>query len=565
MRPLVPVAVACVVAALLVPVTPAAAQPAGVDYDAPVAAPLVDVFRPPTHRYGSGNRGLTYATEPGTPIGATAPGVVVFAGPVAGHLVVSVRHADGLRSTYTGLQTLQVAAGRSVAAGDVLGLAGDEFHFGVKAGDAYLDPSVLIGGEATAHLVAADGAPTSSGPSPYGGVLDALDRIGSLGRSAIDGAGDLAAGAYDVVAGGIAEAIAYGRLLLEGVWDTARYLGHLANEWSPGSMAYRIGEALVGALDDCTGASVAVPAPPERRIAVWVPGLGGDDEGSIPVDTAELGYASGDVVRFSYTGGAVPGSGTALGIGGSGFDPPDTTVDLRDSGRALRELLAEVTAAAPGVPIDVIAHSQGGLVARVAMEDAGSGATTLTTIGTPHRGADLATALAGVTTTNLGGAAELVADEAGWSELLLGHDLDAPSIEQMAEHSAFLAGLGPLAADVSGRSIASRTDAMVPVPRTRADGLSHVVVDAGGHSGMQAHDATTREIGLHLAGMAGTCRPFAARIADVWAGETLALATDGLGLAAWYGAFRLERAVPGTRVTHSSTPALAGIPNGASG
>ena len=52
-------------------------------YRPPVTAPILDPFRPPTTPYGPGNRGIEYATVPGTSVGAAADGVVVFAGPVA--------------------------------------------------------------------------------------------------------------------------------------------------------------------------------------------------------------------------------------------------------------------------------------------------------------------------------------------------------------------------------------------------------------------------------------------------------------------------------------------------
>ena len=46
--------------------------------------------------------------------------------------------------------------------------------------------------------------------------------------------------------------------------------------------------------------------------------------------------------------------------------PDDTQQDLRVSGRRLADLVEQVAAAHPGVPIDLLAHSQGGLVARLA-------------------------------------------------------------------------------------------------------------------------------------------------------------------------------------------------------
>ena len=43
-------------------------------YQPPVDAPVVDEFRAPATPYGPGNRGLDYATTPGTVIGAIGAG-----------------------------------------------------------------------------------------------------------------------------------------------------------------------------------------------------------------------------------------------------------------------------------------------------------------------------------------------------------------------------------------------------------------------------------------------------------------------------------------------------------
>jgi murein DD-endopeptidase MepM/ murein hydrolase activator NlpD len=68
----------------LVAASPAVAAPPGaVTYRPPVDAPIVDAFRPADPDWTAGNRGLEYATSPGTAVSAAAAGEVVFAGPVA--------------------------------------------------------------------------------------------------------------------------------------------------------------------------------------------------------------------------------------------------------------------------------------------------------------------------------------------------------------------------------------------------------------------------------------------------------------------------------------------------
>ena len=121
-----------------------AAPPAEVAYRPPVDSEVVDPFRAPTSRYGPGNRGVDYATVPGTPVAAAAAGVVAFAGPVAGSLHVTVHHADGIRTTYAFLASVSVRRGQGVAAGDELGRAGASLHWSARAGDAYLDPLALL-------------------------------------------------------------------------------------------------------------------------------------------------------------------------------------------------------------------------------------------------------------------------------------------------------------------------------------------------------------------------------------------------------------------------------------
>lgn len=124
---------------------PTGTVPGGtVRYRPPVDAPVSDPFRAPPGPYGPGNRGLEYATIPNSSARAVGPGVVAFAGPVAGRLVVSVEHPDGLRSALTGLAAVRVTVGEVVRTGDPLGLTGSVLHVGVRRGRTYLDPARLF-------------------------------------------------------------------------------------------------------------------------------------------------------------------------------------------------------------------------------------------------------------------------------------------------------------------------------------------------------------------------------------------------------------------------------------
>lgn len=136
-------------------------------YRPPVDAPVIDPFRPPPQPWLPGNRGLEYATAPGTVVRAIGPGVVSFAGPVAGSLHVTVTHPDGLRSSYSFLAAVRATVGTTVAAGDVVGLAADRLHLGVRRGDRYLDPASLWGRRVSGGrvvLVPLDGGGSGVGP-----------------------------------------------------------------------------------------------------------------------------------------------------------------------------------------------------------------------------------------------------------------------------------------------------------------------------------------------------------------------------------------------------------------
>jgi murein DD-endopeptidase MepM/ murein hydrolase activator NlpD len=114
-------------------------------YPPPIEAPVVDPFRAPACAQCAGNRGLEYATAPGTPVTAVAPGVVSFSGVVAGTRYVVVDQPDGYRATYGKLAAATVALGASVRVGGVVGTTTAAFYFGLRIGDEYVDPAPLLG------------------------------------------------------------------------------------------------------------------------------------------------------------------------------------------------------------------------------------------------------------------------------------------------------------------------------------------------------------------------------------------------------------------------------------
>ncbi len=118
--------------------------PSSPRYRPPTDAVVSEPFRAPAGPYGAGNRGLDYSTRPGSAVRAIGDGTVVFAGPVAGQLYVTVLHPDGLRSSYSYLAAIDVTLGQSVVIGAQIGVAGDRLQLGVRRGDTYIDPATLF-------------------------------------------------------------------------------------------------------------------------------------------------------------------------------------------------------------------------------------------------------------------------------------------------------------------------------------------------------------------------------------------------------------------------------------
>ena len=134
------------------PATPAAAADGG-SWTWPLAGEpaVVRGFDPPQVRYAAGHRGADLAGTPGEPVLAAGAGRVSYAGLLAGRGVVVVVHGD-LRTTYEPV-TAEVALGDEVTAGQQIGrLDGGHqgcpvaacLHWGLKRGEAYLDPVRLI-------------------------------------------------------------------------------------------------------------------------------------------------------------------------------------------------------------------------------------------------------------------------------------------------------------------------------------------------------------------------------------------------------------------------------------
>lgn len=139
---------------VVIPLVLFALAPPPPRFSPPVDAPVVESFRAPAHRYGPGNRGLDYATSPGTTVRSIGDGTVVFAGTVAHERYVTVEHPGGLRSSYSWLSHIEVTRGERVRRGQAIGRAGARFQLGVRRGRTYLDPALLFERPRRTRLVA---------------------------------------------------------------------------------------------------------------------------------------------------------------------------------------------------------------------------------------------------------------------------------------------------------------------------------------------------------------------------------------------------------------------------
>lgn len=470
----------------------APAEPAGADWDHPVDAPVSDPFRPPQTRFGAGNRGLEYATTGGETVRAVDAGTVVFAGVVGRHRHVVVDHGDGLRSTYAFVASIEVVRGQAVRRGQSVAIAGPAVHLTARLGSVYVDPMLLMNGaEVVARLRPGVAPPRVA------------DRQLSPALAIFDAAGDLT------------------------LTQQITALAHAAGEWHH---------------EDCTEDGVAVASPsgslaPSQRILVQVGGLGTSSDGASigGLDHGALGYDPNNVVGFSYAGGCTPeafggGVGTLSGeLSSAEYEPSDTFQSVEVSAVHLAELIQGISTARPGQPIDLAAHSLGGVVTRRAIEILEASGTSgaldvVITIGSPHGGTDLATGAVAISDSEL---ASTVLGAIGGDAAEFAN---ADSVLDIAEAGGGgFADPDPPPDGITVVAVAGSTDLVVPGGHAMWDGATNVVVptsisDATStHGDLPSMPEVQRELELALAGEAPRC---------VGLGDVLGSAVAATGISA---------------------------------
>lgn len=118
----------------------------------PVPGPVQTEFHPPEQDWLAGHRGLDLGATIGEKVVAPRAGVVGFVGEIAGTPIITIWHGT-VRTTYQPVVT-SLSPGATIATGTVIGriapkgghCAGRCLHWGLRSGEHYLDPRLLLGG-----------------------------------------------------------------------------------------------------------------------------------------------------------------------------------------------------------------------------------------------------------------------------------------------------------------------------------------------------------------------------------------------------------------------------------
>ncbi len=527
----VAVAVLAVLVALASPAPAvASAPPAPTTWTMPVDGSVDRPFVEPAGPYGAGHRGVDVAAAPGSRVRAAGPGVVTFAGPVAGTLHVVVLHDGGLRTSYSFLADVSVRAGASVARGDVVGTsggadAGDHaagvVHFGLRRGDRYLDPMLLFAPPDLATVVRlvplrpADDAPWSPdaerrallasgaasevfGADPAAGGSGCSGGLPLVG-DALDSWCRLASSSLAVLGGGVGMVAAGLRALTDATEEVAEQLATVATAYSerlrdvPALVAGALLRTPLGMLVadlveigarawSTITAPCAGDAPPAdgtggsaHRVMVVAGINSAGDAGTEPtnrLDVDALGYRRSDheVRYFSYA------------ADGGRYVARDTYGDLEVAALRLAMQLQDMQREEPGREVDLIAHSQGGVVVDLFLRWVYDPADrsypplgNVVTLSSPHEGAPVATAATALRAAPLG---RVLVDDVVADRVPLVPPLASPAVRQLAEHSPLLRDLWDhrLPDHVDFTTIGAAEDPIVPANHISVPGAVETVV-----------------------------------------------------------------------------------------
>ena len=494
-----------------------------VRYERPVGGEVLRTFQRPSSAFGAGHRGVDLAAVPGASISAAAAGYVHHAGRVGDLVWVSIGHADGILTSYGPLRDVEVRRGDQVTRGQRIGVlapgghgegrADAGLHWGARRGLTYLDPLSLLD----------VGTPRPS-------------------------------------------------LVGDGAW---RGIDHVVTPYEPWGGA-RWGGARLAPSPDADRPGFVVPPSPNHLLMVG--GLGSRSS-QVLIDPSHLGYPDRSVTHLSYAGRHDPDD---LDLDDPRrdqlpYDHRDTWEEVEVVAARLEEQLRAQKLREPGRGVDLVGHSQGGVVILYYLTHLHDPYDPelptigrVVTIGAPHEGSYLATTARLVRAQPvLGGAVEFVRGmipAGGGVTAREQVDLEAPAVDQLTPNSRFLhdyerawAGAlsagpaGPLAMGTEVLTIAGGTDVVVdsrsahlpdPIawpfevdpdgpPPIAAHDVSRSTSLPGGHGGVLRTEAVREATWRFLAGQEVTTarHPLVGSLTD----EVGLATTAGSAMALVYG------------------------------
>jgi hypothetical protein len=489
------------------------------DWIRPVEGPVTRPFDPPANRFGAGHLGVDFRAAAGTPVRAAGPGEVTVAGSVAGALHVVVAHAGGLRTSYSFLASVSVRRGQRVRAGEVVGTSGGTghnhdgsvVHLGLRSGSEYIDPMLLFGDVDLASVVHL--APTQE---PFGfsaaqersgllaGLRDGIGGVaGAVGRVAGD-AGGLVVGA------GSAATAAFGSV-------TTAYLDHMVSV-AEGLPPFAVGSAALAYVEErrrcdpsAPGADGSGGSGHRAMVVAGIDSRTGADGASVGLPTGDLGYFRDEVTYFSYA------------AEGGAYEKQDTYSPILTSAQRLAAQLRELQRRDPGREVDLLAHSQGGVVVLAflklvyeAEDPSYPPLGTVVTFSSPLEGAPLATTAGDI--RHVPGGPSLLAWVHEHAPVAT-PDMNSAAGRDLAEDSEFMARLdaAPVSDGIDLTTIGSTYDFVVPADHASSDDArQHTVIETGifsGHKDVVTDEDATRSARAALEGAALPCRSFGAFIA----------------------------------------------------
>jgi triacylglycerol esterase/lipase EstA (alpha/beta hydrolase family) len=502
------------------------AADAGTAWIRPVSGALVRPFDPPTSRFGAGHLGADLAAPKGMLVRAAGPGIVSFSGSVAKSLHVVVAHAGNLRTSYSFLATIAVRRGDSVVAGQVVGTAGGAgqghagsvLHFALRTGDIYVDPMVLfrpVDLVAVVHL-----SPTSDAPHPAASLSERRGLIAGFMRGV----------------GAVSSALG------KGAMRAARVTIHLASAHDPLiAAAVRVAAASARGTAAYLAQHCDPHAPPANgeggsghRVMV-VAGIDStltDSNHPLALPTRLLGYHDDEVTYFSYA------------KDGGDYDQVDTEGPLLIAARRLGDQLRAMQRTEPGREVDLIAHSQGGVIVEaflMLIYEAGDSSYPpigrVVTLSSPLRGDPIASAVADVRKTGLGTTMTNAADLLQGGTHKLGPRSASAAVRDLAHDSPFMKRLerAKWPRGVQLTAIGAATDFMVPgnaASRPGAQSATVIPRSPFAHQGILTDPTALRNVRAALEGKPLPCRSLANEIEGEVLPAVIGGAEDGVGAVA---------------------------------